>query len=106
MTNLGVFNGSTGGRINPIDLDNLVAEKSEEFGTAKSFTAVVDHFKAQIEDQCSRIDQHMARVTVCDEIRKQGHCTSAECEEWKTTSFKRYGKIFFVKNLIKTLGNG
>ena len=81
VTDLGVFNGSSGDRINPSDLDNMVAEKAREFGTDRTFKAVVDHFKAQVEDQCSRIDQHMGRVTLCDEILRQGHCTKEECEE-------------------------
>ena len=71
----------------------MVADKAEEFGTSRTFKAVVDHFKAQIEDQCSRIDQHMGRVTLCDEIHKQGHCSKEECDEWKTSSFKRFGKF-------------
>ena len=92
VTNLGVFNGSSGSRINPDSLNGKIYEKAREFGTASTFKAVVDHFKAQIEDQSSRIDQHMARVAVCDEIKKQGHCNADECEEWKTSSFKRFGK--------------
>ena len=96
VTYLGLYDGKTGEQVNyeSVGDEDLLESACSEHGLDDiTFQALLDFWKANIEEPSSRIDNHLGRAKLYEKMyeeRTQG-MTAKERDDWTKSSLKRWG---------------